>query len=164
MKIRDYLATRLTFIVAHLLAGALCVAVIQLDLLRTGGAGLTRGSSIYIAVLHLAALIVALGIDYSKQNPFYRRMREIAVAPDPLDLLPSLPEGRTAEQTITSQLARSAYSHHTSELLTRDERSQFHIDFTNRWAHAMKTPVSVIDLLVQQSRETISLEEARAFQ
>lgn len=59
--------------------------------------------------------------------------------------------------------ARSAYSHHTSELLTRDERSQFHIDFTNRWAHAMKTPVSVIDLLVQQSRETISLEEARTF-
>ena len=35
-----------------------------------------------------------------------------------------------------------------------------HIDFTNRWVHAMKTPVSVIDLLVQQSKEVKSVEEA----
>ena len=163
MKIRDYLATRLAFIIAHLLAGALCIAVIQLDLLQTGEAGLTRGSSIYIAVLHLAILFVVLAVDYSGQNPFYRRMREISDAPDTLDRVPSLPKGKTAEQRIAGELAHSAYSHYTSEVLARDERSQFHIDFTNRWAHAMKTPVSVIDLLVQQSRETISLEEAHAF-
>lgn len=164
MKIREYLAARLGFIVAHLLAGALCIAVIQLDLLSTGGLGLTRGSSIYIALLHLAMLVLALAADYSKQNRFYTKMREIGQAPDPLDHVPLLPGAKTAEQRIAGEFAHSAYSHYTSEMLTRDERSQFHIDFTNRWAHAMKTPVSVIDLLVQQSRETESQEMCALFE
>ncbi|MDD2202487.1 MAG: sensor histidine kinase [Firmicutes bacterium] len=164
MKIREYLAARLGFVVAHLLAGALCIAVIQLDLLSTGGLGLTRGSSTYIALLHLAMLVPALAADYSKQNRFYTRMREIAQAPDPLDHVPLLPGAKTAEQRIAGEFAHSAYSHYTSEMLTRDERSQFHIDFTNRWAHAMKTPVSVIDLLVQQSRETESQEMCALFE
>ena len=162
MRIRDYLVTRLGFIVAHLLAGVLCITVIQLDLLRTGGIGLTQGSSIYIIVLHTALLAIALAIDYSNQTPFYRRMTEIAGAPAPLDRIPSLPEAKTADQRISGELACSAYSPHTSKLLARSARCQFRIDFANRWAHAMKTPVSVIDLLIQQSREAKSLKEAQA--
>jgi signal transduction histidine kinase len=57
-------------------------------------------------------------------------------------------------------LANAVYTSHTAEALKREEQSQMHVDFTNRWVHAMKTPVSVIDLLVQQSREVRSADEA----
>ncbi|MEA4884011.1 MAG: sensor histidine kinase [Clostridia bacterium] len=160
MSILDYLGSRATFIIFHLLAGALGIAVIQLDLLRTGERGLTPGSAAYIVVLHTAALIVALAIDYSRQHAFFRRARAIAAGPDPLAHVPSLPIASTAEQRVLSQLANAAYTSHTAEILRREEQSQMHIDFTNRWVHAMKTPVSVIDLLVQQSREVWSVDEA----
>ena len=160
MNFLDYLASRSAFIIFHLFAGALGIAVIQLDLLQTGGPGLTYGSSAYIVVLHVAMLGIAVVIDYSRQYAFFRRAREIAAAPDPIALVPSLPAPNCAEQRILSRLANAAYTSHTAEALKREEQSQMHIDFTNRWVHAMKTPVSVIDLLVQQSREVRSADEA----
>ncbi len=160
MSILEYLASRAVFIVFHLFAGALGIAVIQLDLLQTGGSGLTYGSAAYIVVLHVAMLGIAVVIDYSRQYAFFRRALEIAGAPDPIALVPSLPAPNSAEQRILSRLANAAYTSHTAEALKREEQSQMHIDFTNRWVHAMKTPVSVIDLLVQQSKEVKSVDEA----
>ena len=89
MSILEYLASRAAFIIFHLFAGALGIAVIQLDLLQTGGSGLTYGSSAYIVVLHVAMLGIAVVIDYSRQYAFFRRAREIAAAPDPIALVPS---------------------------------------------------------------------------
>lgn len=160
MNILEYLASRAAFITFHLFAGALAIAVIQLDLLQTGGSGLTYGSSAYIVVLHVAMLGIAVVIDYSRQYAFFRRAREIAAAPDPIALAPSLPAPSCAEQRILSRLANAVYTSHTAEALKREEQSQMHVDFTNRWVHAMKTPVSVIDLLVQQSKEVRSADEA----
>jgi len=160
MNILEYLASRAAFIIFHLFAGALAIAVIQLDLLQTGGSGLTYGSSAYIVVLHVAMLGIAVVIDYSRQYAFFRRAREIAAAPDPIALAPSLPAPNCAEQRILSRLANAVYTSHTAEALKREEQSQMHVDFTNRWVHAMKTPVSVIDLLVQQSKEVRSADEA----
>jgi len=160
MSILEYLASRSAFIIFHLFAGALGIAVIQLDLLQTGGPGLTYGSAAYILVLHAAMLAVAVVIDYSRQYAFLRRAREIAAAPDPISHVPSLPTPNSAEQRILFQLANAAYTSHTAEALKHEEQSQMHVDFTNRWVHAMKTPVSVIDLLVQQSKEVRSVEEA----
>ena len=68
MKLLEYLTTRIGFIAAHLLAGVMCIAVIQLDLLRTGGDGLTRGSSV-ISLCYSVLLIMALAVDYLKQKP-----------------------------------------------------------------------------------------------
>ena len=160
MSILEYLASRSAFIIFHLFAGALGIAVIQLDLLQTGGPGLTYGSAAYIVVLHAAMLAVAVVIDYSRQYAFLGRAREIAAAPDPVSHVPSLPTPNSAEQRILFQLANAAYTSHTAEALKHEEQSQMHVDFTNRWVHAMKTPVSVIDLLVQQSKEVRSVEEA----
>jgi len=160
MNILEYLASRAAFIIFHLFAGALGIAVIQLDLLQTGGSGLTYGSAAYIVVLHVAMLGIAVVIDYSRQYAFFRRAREIAAAPDPLARVPSLPAPRAAEQRILHQMANAAYASHTAEALRRDAQAQMHIDFTNRWVHAMKTPVSIIDLLVQQSKEVGSVDEA----
>lgn len=160
MRIADYLAARAAFILSHLVAGGLGVAVIQLDLLQTGAPGLTAGSAAYIVTLHVAMLVTALAVDYSFQHAFFRCASEIVAARDSFAKVPSLPAPRTPEQRITSQLANAAYSSHTAQMSEREEQTQLHLDFTNRWVHAMKTPVSVIDLLVQQSREARSLDEA----
>lgn len=160
MSILELLAARFAFIACHMLAGGLAVAVIQLDLLRSGGPALTAGSAAYIFVLHVAALATALALDYRRQQPFCRRASEIAAADDPLAAIPSLPPARTPQQRITADLARAMFSAHAAEALARDERERLRVDFTNRWVHGMKTPVSVIDLLVQQSREARSLDEA----
>jgi len=160
MSILEYLASRAAFIIFHLFAGALAIAVIQLDLLQAGGPGLTYGSAAYIVVLHVAMLAIAMVIDYSRQYAFFRRAREIASMPDPIAHVPSLPTPGSAEQRILFRLANAAYTSHTAEALKREEQSQMHVDFTNRWVHAMKTPVSVIGLLVQQSKEVKSVDEA----
>ncbi|MCK9222590.1 MAG: sensor histidine kinase [Limnochordia bacterium] len=160
MRMLDYLYSRAAYIIGHLLACILCLCVIQLDLLQTGQRGLTIDSAIYIVVLHVAVLVVVLIIDYSRQNQFYQQMSNMSDDFKSPEEVLSLAPPRTAEQRIASNLVRLIYAHHAAEVLKRDERSQFHIDFTNRWAHAMKTPVSVVDLLIQQSKEVVSLDEA----
>ena len=111
MSILEYLASRSAFIIFHLFAGALGIAVIQLDLLQTGGPGLPYGSAAYILVLHEAMLAVAVVTDASRQYAFLRRAREIAAAPDPISHVPSLPTPNSAEQRILFQLAMQHIRH-----------------------------------------------------
>jgi len=160
MGIFAYLRSRVALIIGHILASGLCIAVIQLDLFHTGR-GLTPDSLVYLLILNLTVLGVVLLIDYLVQYRFYRSAVEVEHDFTSADSILALALPRTPEQRIMYDLLQTFYGYHREQVAKRDSRSALHLDFVNRWAHAMKTPVSVIDLLCQQARTISTPEELR---
>jgi len=139
MSILEFLAARFAFIACHMLAGGLAVAVIQLDLLRSGGPALTAGSAAYIFVLHVAALATALALDYRPATVLPSRQR---------DRRRRRPAGR---DPLTPTGPHAPAAHHG--------RPRPGDVFRPRCRGAGPRRART-DLLVQQSREARSLDEA----
>jgi signal transduction histidine kinase len=98
---------------------------------------------LYGMALSFAVLILYLGYRYIQHHKLYTRLSGPGGAPGeeliPLDDAP-LPEA------VAEMLQHNHRYYHT-------RRMDQHIDFINRWVHQMKTPLSVIQLTLQDLEE-----------
>lgn len=160
MNLLSFLRDRLSYIIIYFVGSGLTVLVIELDLFQSG-LFLHSQNIFYIFVLSLTVLVLFLAIDYLRQLPFYREMRK---AGDRLTFehVLKIEDAVTAEQKIMMQLIHGQYRRYMMELVQYEESKKRHLHFTNQWVHGMKTPVSVIHLLVQQGGGVRDIGEAEA--
>ncbi len=101
---------------------------------------------LYGMSLSAAILLVYLLYRYIQHHKMYIRLEQHASAPGelpaPLDDAP-LPEA-------VSELLQVTHRHYQEQLQTHISRMDQHIVFINRWVHQMKTPLSVIQLTLQE--------------
>ncbi|MFM1651892.1 sensor histidine kinase [Brevibacillus sp. B_LB10_24] len=150
---RHFLRDRSLFLVSFSISFALVLLVIFLDMLRhryyTGW-----DSLLYMLILALAGLLTGLFWDYFRQKAFYRSVNSVLSDPKPdLETITRIQRGITHEQQVLLQILQDQHMDFMSKLTQYRKQQDFHHDFTNQWVHQMKTPVSVIDLLIQQSKE-----------
>jgi signal transduction histidine kinase len=150
MTLRAYLRDRLPYIVTYALFGLLTVAIVQLDL-RISGAGLQWANLLYLWLLGLVGLLIYLAFDYRRQAAFFRRLEQIG-PDDPMDELGILPAAQSLEQRLYAEAWRQLYARLRAELAEAQQRGRENVQLVSQWAHHMKTPVAVIDLLLQQAR------------
>src|SRR5699024_5582774 len=67
----------------------------------------------------------------------------------------------TSEQKAFKDMMHKSYREYVDDLVEYQERQEQHHHFMNQWVHSMKTPVSVTHLLIQQSVDINSSNEAR---
>jgi len=102
--------------------------------------------SLYAVLLSTAALGLYLGYRYAANRTFYRRLEQplTTLSASPGSFQPSpLPE---ALHRLLQEQARL----YQADLLGYRSQIEAHIQFINQWAHQMKTPLSVIHLLLQE--------------
>lgn len=159
MRFTAFLRDRLVYIVAYSAFGALALTVVQLDL-SLSGASLQHVNLLYVFVLGAAGLLLFLWWEHRRQAPFWRHLGRLTGSepPEQLAVLPSPP---TAEGELFAEAWGRLYARLSGELATERERGQRNISLVTQWAHHMKTPVSVIDLLLQQARPEEWPAEAR---
>jgi len=145
----QFLLDRLAYVVAYVAFAALSLVVVQLDL-KLSGASLQYVNLLYILLLGLVGLALFLWYEYQRMAPFYRHLAGMT-GEEPLDELAVLPTPRTAEGELLSGAWSRLYGRLSGELAAERERGQRHVRLVTQWAHLMKTPVSVIDLLLQQA-------------
>ncbi|WP_199624713.1 sensor histidine kinase [Paenibacillus alkalitolerans] len=99
----------------------------------------------YAVLLSGSVLIGYLAFRYINNKTFYSRlehplfsMEEVAV---------DSPQSPIAESL--QKLLLSHYRHYQTELLNYKHKIGAHIQFVNQWVHQMKTPISVIHLMIQ---------------
>lgn len=160
MNLFTYLRDRLFYIVVYFISTCLAVLVIILDPFQSN-LQLHKQNIFYIFVLSLTVLVLFLAIDYLRQLPFYREVRKVRDIKRLDDVL-KIETPVTAEQKLFKQFLQRQYRRYIKELVQYEEKKERHLHFTNQWVHGMKTPVSVIDLLIQQSDEIESVAEARS--
>ncbi|MCC3358104.1 sensor histidine kinase [Bacillus sp. REN16] len=102
--------------------------------------------SLYAAMLSTVLLIGYLVYRFYSNRSFYKRLEEPFTS---LDEFAPLPQASLLSEEL-NQLLDSQFRLYRTDLHTYKKRLDNHIQFINQWVHQMKTPVSVIHLLVQE--------------
>ena len=160
MRFGHFLLDRLNYIVVYVAFAALSLLVVHLDLMLSG-ARLQVVNLLYIFLLGLVGLVLYLWWDYRRMAPFYRHLAGLT-GQEPLEDLAVLPAPPTAEGELLAEAWSRVYGRLSGELAAERERGQRNVSLVTQWAHHMKTPVSVVDLLLQRAETEAWPEEARA--
>ncbi|MFF2479528.1 sensor histidine kinase [Paenibacillus sp. NPDC058071] len=101
-------------------------------------------TAVYAALLSGVLLAAYLAYRYISNRSFYRRLtvraESLTELTEPLQQAP-LP-------VALQKLHQSHFRLYQSELLQHKRKNEEHIQFINQWVHQMKTPISVIHLLI----------------
>lgn len=132
------------------LACSVCVVTIALLGITSHKESYRDSSIVYLFLLTVCFILTALLIDYLRQASFYR-MIERRLGANSLDALSVIAPGATREQQLLAQALELQYNKYKDLLeqyqAAEDERRLF----TDQWVHQIKTPVSIIDLLTQET-------------
>lgn len=107
------------------------------------------GPALYSIMLGLFFLGGYLCYQYYSRRHYYRRLQEPLLSLD--DSIQQLDQAPVSE--ALEQLLRQQYRYYQQRLATINQQQQEHLTFMNQWVHQMKTPLSVIELTVQDVDE-----------
>ncbi|GGG71073.1 sensor histidine kinase [Paenibacillus radicis (ex Gao et al. 2016)] len=111
-------------------------------------------TAIYAALLSGCILLLYLVYRYLSNRSFYQRLSV------PAGSLESYSTGAAAAKQYTPlaealhQLQKSQFRLYQSELIELKHKNEEHSQFVNQWVHQMKTPISVIHLLIQEEDDS----------
>ncbi|WP_219838844.1 HAMP domain-containing sensor histidine kinase [Paenibacillus sp. R14(2021)] len=102
-------------------------------------------TALYAVFLSFFMLACYLGIRYATHRGFYARLSS---------RLTSLGQSVNRRESAPlpaalGQLLETQYSHYRNELQVWERKQREHLTFVNQWAHQMKTPLSVIEMITQ---------------
>ena len=152
--LRMYMSDQKYYIFIYYMSCLLGAGIFMLEWKRTGGL-IDLGTMSYFIVFTTVIQICWLVINYFRMKPYYESLTEALLADDTLYAVQLLQDSRTSEQQVMKQLLLNQQSMYMEQLdiLQRKQEIQYH--FTLQWVHQMKTPVSVIDMLMQQAQDGV---------
>ncbi|MCQ6558712.1 sensor histidine kinase [Paenibacillus mendelii] len=156
-----YIQDRLSYIAAF--AAALLLSETALILGALSGPGdVDPRTAVYAGVLAFFCLSLWLGYDYIRQRAYYRQLEEARRHASVLDAALRVRSGVMKDQIAVQQLLQTQYEAYMHELGGYRRQQEMHHHFIHQWVHQMKTPVAVIDLIVQQADHGESAANTRS--
>jgi len=151
--IRSFLLDRLPYIAAFYLALLFVVLIVSMERQHDGYVP-DLGNVVYMIVLASVVVFGWFVWDYARQRPYYRQVADMLAEDKPSAIsIMRVRDGVTREQEAVQRLLARQHKAFADELADYRRQREQHLHFTNQWVHHMKTPVSVIDLLLQQAAE-----------
>jgi signal transduction histidine kinase len=150
LKFKHFAVDRIGYLAVYLANLLLVVLVVELDLLGQH-ASLSRDNVLYIALLSVIGITLYLVVDYIRSRPFHRQLDRLSDPDTELEDALLLHGAVTREQQAMQRIAVDSYRKYIERLDHCKHQQEHHQTFVRQWVHQMKTPVSVIDLLVQQA-------------
>lgn len=110
--------------------------------------------NIFYAVL-LSTIIysVFLTYEYYRNNSFYKQIHKMLPAEGNFNYLISAEDAKTSEQKAYIELLSRIYENNSEKVSEYEEQHKEYIYFINQWVHQMKTPVSIINLILQDEKD-----------
>ncbi|UVI31740.1 sensor histidine kinase [Paenibacillus spongiae] len=145
-----YIQDSLSYIAAFTAALLLSDTALILGALRNPG-DVEPATAVYAGVLAFFCLSLWLAYDYLRQRAYYRQLEEAKRQASLLDAALRVRSGVTTDQIAVQRLLRTQYEAYMEQLGVYRRQQEMHNHFIHQWVHQMKTPVAVIDLIVQQA-------------
>lgn len=148
MKFKDYLRDQLIYVLIYLISISLVIGIMMLDLI-------IRGEKLNLANIFYALLLSFLGfatmiwIDYMKKKRFYTPLSKGLREDYDMEYIFNTPDNLSKEFDLIKDILTSNYNIYMTTLEKQRKTSKSQMDFNNRWVHEMKTPVSVIKLILE---------------
>ncbi|WP_166239595.1 sensor histidine kinase [Paenibacillus turpanensis] len=161
MRRRDWLLDRMLPLSIYAVSLSLVVLVVYFGY-GEKGVVLSFGNVVYMLVLGAAMAALWIGIDYLKQRQWLRTLRGFERKGElSLDRLAQLEGAATREQQLFVRLLQEQHRLYAQELARYREQGERQQLFASQWVHQMKTPVSVVDLVLQQTGPDASPAQLR---
>lgn len=149
-----YLKDRIGYIVAFFANTLLIILVMYLTLI-IDHRKVSKENILYAFLISLSLFLFFIAFDYLKNRPFYKYLNKASSSSNDLDSILSIAEAKTYEQVMYNKILNETYKSYSDKLSKYEENQKQYLYFINQWVHQMKTPVSVINLLLQdKNRES----------
>lgn len=144
-----------SFILFHLFSIGLILVIVTLDLLNHD-LSISSGSLAYIILLSLILLMVFLTFSYIRERQNYQAMKEtVTHISQPIN---SLQDTSFLFEQF-NRIIKKQYTYYIKEITQVNDEKHRYYTFINQWVHQMKTPLSVISLLLQNENQKQSSHE-----
>ncbi len=161
MRFKDYLKDRFLYILIYFISISIVISIMMLDLIIRKES-LNIWNIIYSFILSSIFLGIILSIDYIKKKKFYSSIDYEVWEDENLQYIFNIPDNINREYDFLKEVLIKNYLTYTSILEKYRHKSKMQIDFNNRWIHEMKTPISVIKLMLENEKDKIIDENTRA--
>lgn len=104
--------------------------------------------SLYAGIISLLLLVGYLAFRFIANRSFYKRLEQ-PLPGESLTGESSAESSHTPLAEALHQLLKTQFRHYTTDLHNYKHKIEGHLQFINQWAHQMKTPISVIHLILQ---------------
>lgn len=148
MNIKSFIKDRSSYGFIYFLNTLLIILIMNLTHILNDRV-LPRENILYAFIVSGALFCMFLTFEYIRFNPFYKALNKI-IDSDDLKALLNLSEVLNNEQQLFKQVFSKAYRLYENHLSKYQENKKMFTIFINQWVHQMKTPVSVINLLLQE--------------
>lgn len=105
----------------------------------------------YFILLAVFVYGVWLALDYMRMRYYYKQLREALERSDEMGAAMLIQSAATGEQKLAAWLMQDQHRAYLNELNQHKRQQEIHNHFVMQWVHHMKTPVSVVDLQVQEA-------------
>lgn len=149
MKVKNYLIERCSLILSYIISLCLFGLVLQLQSLLEKRA-LDWSTWLYGLLLGTVVFSVYLIYDYRKRSVFLKRIEQYIAGGHTLHDSLLIDTSYTSEQELVVEAFTLLRQQYMNEVHKQHAKEQQQMIFMNQWIHQMKTPVSVIELLLQK--------------
>ncbi len=140
MGIQLFLRDHIAFIIFQLIVTLFLLVIFWLEGFRD------PNTAIYVMTISLLLISSFLVIRYMLRRKFYRK---ILMPPTSMDDALNK-SAKTTENVVVEQYLNDLYRIYQMEVQGLYASQQRHSKFMNQWIHQMKTPISVLELLLQE--------------
>ncbi|BDR68811.1 sensor histidine kinase [Clostridium tetani] len=149
MNFIDFLKDRIAYIIVYLISISFVILTMHLTLfIKVIDFPITN--ILYAYFVSIVILIIFLVYEHSKVRAFYKQLYEILNSENIMENIINIGEVRTIEQKLFTQILKKLYKSYEDKVYKYKDIQKHYLDFINQWVHQMKTPVSVIDLILQE--------------
>lgn len=149
MKVKSYLIDRFSLILSYIISLCLFGLVLQLQSLLEKRS-LDWSTWLYGLLLGTVVFSVYLIYDYRKRSVFLKRIEQYIAGGHTLHDSLLIDTSYTSEQELVVEAFTLLRQQYMNEVHKQHAKEQQQMIFMNQWIHQMKTPVSVIELLLQK--------------
>ncbi|MCR2806203.1 sensor histidine kinase [Paenibacillus soyae] len=146
-----FMRDRLLNILCFIMLIGLCCCLYMLENVRYPGL-IETATMLYFVLLAVVVYAAWLSIDYMRQRYYFKQVNEALERSDELGAATIIQSLATEEQKLVTRLIREQHRAYLNELNKYRRQQEMHNHFVMQWVHHMKTPVSVVDLLIQEAR------------
>ncbi|WP_102399862.1 sensor histidine kinase [Haloimpatiens massiliensis] len=149
MKFTDFLKDRIAYVIVYFISISLVILIMHLTLFIKI-IDFPIINILYAYLVSIVILSIFLLCEYAKVRAFYKRLYETLNSENIIDDIINVGEVRSIEQKIFKDLLKKLHKSYEGKVYKYEDIQKNYSNFINQWVHQMKTPVSVINLILQE--------------
>lgn len=105
---------------------------------------------LYVYLISVIIYILLLIYEYSKVRSFDKQLEQALSSQNIIESILNISEINTEEQQLFNKVLINLHKAFEKNIIKYEEAQKQNLIFINQWVHQMKTPVSVINLILQE--------------